>query len=308
MPNNKNYRILTRRDFLRGTTYGAAGVALGLPVAAKALADLTEETVRTAKTARVVLVRHPDAIDAAGRTNGPILTRMLDDAVTALFGNDNPADAWREILQPDDILGIKSNVWSNLPTPPELEEAIVRRAREVGLAAENISVDDRGVLDDPVFQRATALINARPLRSHHWSGIGGCLKNYIMFVREPQLWHDDSCADLGGLWKLPICQGKTRLNVLVVIKPQFYGIGPHHFDPAHVWPYKGLLVGTDPVALDTLGVKLLAEKRKQFFARPPRGGTSTKHVVLADTRHGVGVADLERIELVRLGWLQDALI
>ena len=85
-------------------------------------------------------------------------------------------------------------------------------------------------------------------------------------------------------------------------------MGPHHFDPEHVWPYKGLLVGTDPVALDALGVKLLAEKRKQFFEHPPRGGTSTKHVRLADTRHGIGTADLEKIELIRIGPMEDALI
>ena len=68
------------------------------------------------------------------------------------------------------------------------------------------------------------------------------------------------------------------------------------------------MVGTDPVALDAIGVKLLAEQKARFFERAPRGGTSTKHVVLADTRHHLGVADLERIDLVKLGWMEDVLI
>jgi hypothetical protein len=307
----KSGRIMTRRDFLRGTACGAAGLAFGLEATSCARERepaVTAERMTAPATTRVVLVRDTEALDAGGRINGPVVTRMLDDAVCALFDSDSPARAWQSILEPDDILGVKSNVWGSLPTPPELEQAIAARALERGIREDEISIRDRGILDDRVFREATALINIRPLRTHHWSGIGGCIKNYIMFVREPWKWHDDSCADLGGLWNLPIVKGKTRLNVLVVLTPLFYGIGPHHFDPNHVWPYGGLLVGTDPVALDALGVKLLSARRREFFERPPRGGTSTKHVPLAETRHGAGIADLERIELIRIGPMEGALI
>ncbi len=295
-------RPLTRRDFLKGTACGTAALAFGLPLTARAEEEAAE------KLARVVLIRDRDVLDDAGAPNGPVLSRMLDQAVLRLFERDDIAACWRGIVGPADVLGIKSNVWRDLPTPPALEEALVQRALEAGVRKEKIAVADRGILDHPVFQEATALINIRPLRTHHWSGIGGCIKNYILFTRTPWEWHGDSCADLGGVWNLPVCKGKTRLNILVLLTPLFYGIGPHHFDPEHVWPYKGLAVSTDPVALDAIGVKLLAEKRRVFFDRPPRGGTSAKHVALADTRHGIGVADLERIELIRMGWTEDALI
>ncbi len=300
---------ITRRDFLRGTACGAAGLAFGLPLAVRA----SEPDPATPATApriltRAVLVRHAGVLGDTGRIDGKVLAGMLDDAVCALYDSDDPAAVWQRILQAEDVLGLKSNVWPDLPTPPELERAIIARARQAGIPVENISCDDRGVLDDPVFRRATALINVRPLRAHHWSGIGGCLKNYITFVRRPWQWHDDSCADLGRLWTLPVCRGRTRLNILEVLTPQFHCIGPHHFDPQHLWPYGGLLVGTDPVALDALGVKLLAEKRRRFFASPPRGGTSTKHVRLADTRHGIGTADPDRIELIRIGLREGALL
>ncbi len=306
-PGGQIQRTFTRRDFLRGTTLGAAGLAFGVPVATRAMQEL-RDSVPVAQAARVVLVRDPEVLNSDGACNLEVLARMLDDAVTTLLDTDKASVAWQQILEPADVLGIKSNVWPPLPTPPELEQTLRQRALDVGIPDEKIAISDRGVLDDPVFQKATALINVRPLRTHHWSGIGGCLKNYIMFVREPWQWHDDACADLGGLWHLPACRGKTRLNVLVVLTPLFHGIGPHHYDPQYVWPYKGLLVGTDPVALDAVGVKLLAEKRQRFFDRPPRGATSSQHVQLAETRHGVGVADLDRIEIVRLGWLDDALI
>jgi hypothetical protein len=295
-------RIYTRRDFLRQAAGGTAAMAMGLSMVKRA------SSRNPTRSAKVVIVRNADAVDGTGRVNEPILSEMLDDAVCALFGADDPKDAWKGILRLEDRLGIKSNVWDPLPTPAALENAIRERALQIGISRREISVDDRGVLDDPVFRRATALINVRPLRTHHWAGIGGCLKNYIMFTRTPSEWHSDSCADLGGLWKLPVVRGKTRLNVLVVLTPLFHGIGPHHFDPEHVWPYRGLLVGTDPVALDSIGVRLLEEQRKRFFERPPRGGTSTKHVRLADSRHGIGVADPDRIELIKIGWMEDALI
>lgn len=298
----KKRKILTRRDFLQGTVAGAAGIAFGLP------ARLSAGSSITLQTSRAVLVRHPDVMDDKGIINAAILAKMLDDAVCALLGIDDPAVAWKQLLKPDDILGIKTNQWRSLPTPAELEQTIKARALQVGIPEDKISIRDWGLLSDPIFTGATALINARPLRTHHWAGIGGCLKNYIQFHPRPSDWHNDSCADLGGLWKMPICKGKTRLNILVVLRPLFYGIGPHHYDPKHVWPYKGLLVSTDPVTVDSLGVKLLEEKRKRFFERPPRGGTSTKHVALAETRHGVGIADLNKIELIKVGWMEDSLI
>lgn len=300
--NTNTHKILTRRDFLSRTARGTAALTLGLPAIVGGAGDGTE------KGARVVLVRDKNAVMENGTYDMEIVTKMLDDAVVALMRAERADDAWTDLLAPEDILGIKTNFWPSLRTPVELTTAIHERAQAIGVPAKKISVDDHGVSKNSVFAEATALINVRPLRIHHWSGIGGCIKNYIMFSPEPWTWHDDSCADLGGLWKLPICAGKTRLNILLVLTPQFHGVGPHHFDAQYTWPYGGLLVSNDPVALDALGVKLLAEKRKAFFERPPKGGTSTKHVELAETRHGIGVADLEKIELVKIGWMEDALI
>ena len=93
-------------------------------------------------------------------------------------------------------MGIKSNEWGPLPTPPALEEALTARLLEAGIAKEDIAVADRGVLGHPVFKRATALINIRPMRTHAWSGVGSLIKNYIMFSPEPWAYHDNACAPL----------------------------------------------------------------------------------------------------------------
>jgi hypothetical protein len=49
---------------------------------------------------------------------------------------------------------------------------------------------------DRYFVFITALINVRPVRTHWWSGIGGCIKNYIMFTENPASYHPDACSSL----------------------------------------------------------------------------------------------------------------
>ncbi len=295
---------MTRRDLLRGT----AGIALmGAGVWSSAEAQ-PGGSAGPGGRARVVLVRDPRATDRGGNVNGEVVARMLDQAVAALLRESDPAEAWRRLVQPQDMVGIKSNEWHYLPTPPELEAAIRARLIQAGVPEGNIAIEDRNVLRNRVFQMATALINVRPLRTHHWAGIGGVIKNYIMFSEDPPSWHGDSCARLAGLWELPAVKGKTRLNILVLLTPLFHGRGPHHFNKAYVWPYNGMLVGIDPVAVDATGLRILEAKRRDHFRGEQPLAVSPKHVRMAQEGFRLGVADPTRIDLVRLGWMEDALI
>ena len=256
--------------------------------------------------ARVVVVRDAEVLDKGGHVRARVLSGMLDQAVTSLLLAKTADDAWKRLLKPSDVLGIKTNAWKYLRTPPALETAIARQARKVGITADRILVDDRGARK--TLPSCTALINARPLRSHHWSGIGGCLKNYIMFVPTPWSYHPDSCADLGALMNLPAVKGKTRLHILVMLTPLFHGRGPHHFSSQYLWPYRGLVVSTDPVAVDRVGLEILRAKRLAHFGEARPFTTRTHHVELADTRHGVGIADLKRIDIEKIGWRKDLLL
>lgn len=293
--------VLTRREFLKtGASAAVAGALfLNAPDQLFAAGD---------KKSRVVLIRNEDVLDELNEPKPEILQEMLDEAVAALVGESDAGKAWQAIAGRDDIVGIKSNIWPSLSTPAALEDAIVNRLLEAGVNEKKISVNDQRVLRDPVFKEATALINVRPLRTHNWSGVGTLIKNYIMFSDNPSSFHQDSCADLAKIWKFPLVDGKTRLNVLVVLTPLFHGIGPHHYNPKYVWAYKGLLAGFDPVAVDATGVRLLQAKRREFFEEDRPINPPPKHVFLADTRHHLGTADPEKIDLVRLGWKDNSLI
>ena len=294
-------KAITRRDFLRGATYATLAAAMGLPLQ-------EGKSVEPVKKTRVVLVRDSGAIDAEGRVDARVIERMLDQAMASLLDKKESSDAWKTIVDPKDVVGIKSNVWGPLPTPEEVEQVIKSRVMEVGVPERNIGIDDRGVLRNPIFLKATALINVRPFRTHHWSGVGGCLKNYIMFVPEPQQYHGNSCADLAAIWRLPLVRDKTRLNILLLLTPLFHGIGPHHFDMTYTWDYKGILMGTDPVALDAVGLRIFEAKRRAYFGEERPMRPPPHHIAYADIKHRLGTSDLQSIELVKLGWKEGILI
>lgn len=315
---------LTRRDFLRRAASTLAVAVFGLPACrsesegtAPRAGGVEEGAARIAqvgragagggaeRTSKVVLVRDQRAVGDDGTINAEVVGRMLDDAVCALVGEEKATAAWRRLIKPADLLGIKTNVWRPLRTPPEVEQLLRRRGTDAGVPSDRIRVTDRQARR--MLADCTALINVRPLRSHHWAGIGGCVKNYIMFSDRPSQYHPNSCESLALAWNLFDVKNKTRLNILLALTPQFYGRGPHSFDPRWVWPYRGMFVSFDPVAVDALGAHLLKTKRIDFFGED-RPITPTTHIAAAERKYGLGVADLDRIELIRLGWQDDALI
>lgn len=288
--------MFTRRDFIKGTT---------LALFSGSLARSGE--IPSAKS-RVVLIRRADVLDENSALDEAILQEMLDTAVARLLDADDGTDAFKKLVKPGETVGIKTNAWSYLPTPPELERAIKRRLTDAGIDPARIGLDDHRVRTNPLFVNATSLINVRPVRTHYLAGMSGCLKNYIMFAESQPAYHPDSCADLGALFKLPMVQGKTRLNVLCALTPQFHGRGPHHFSRRYVWNYKGLIVGTDPVAVDSVGLKLIMAKRREVLGAAMELPPVPKHIQLADTRHGIGTSDMARIELIRIGWEEGIMI
>jgi len=257
---------------------------------------------------RVVLIRDNDVLDSEGNHRPEIIEKMLDEAITTLFAAKDAHSAWTKIIKASDTVGIKSNSWYFLPTGKVVEQAIRKMVLGAGVAATRVGIDDQGVLKNPIFQKATILINARPARTHHWAGMGGCIKNVIVFAPKPEAYHRDSCADLAALWDLPIIKNKVKLNILLVLTPLFHGIGPHHFSRQYIWPYKGIIVSQDPVAADSTAVRILQAKRLQHFGEERPLQPPAHHITYAESRHQLGVANPDKIELIKLGWQEDILI
>lgn len=287
---------------IKNTTTAAVGGALLLNSPVKIWGSSSE------KKARVILIRDERIPDYGKDPDQNVVQEMLDKAILELTGAPSVMEAWKNIIKPDDVVGIKTNAWRYLATPKEVENTLKKRVLGAGVTSGNIGINDRSVLYDPVFKKATALINTRPMRTHAWSGVGSLIKNHIMFSPRPSAYHDDSCADLATLWKLPLIKDKTRLNVLVMFTPLFHGVGPHHFNRAYVWSYKGLVVSFDPVAADSVGLQILQARRREYFEEDKPLSPHAKHIEYAETRHHLGIADPSKIELVKLGYKDNILI
>jgi hypothetical protein len=306
---------ITRREFLVSAAVAPVAGAVGccctgktVAAAPSAVSGGTATLRSVSRASRVVLVRDSKAVLELRKFDGAVVQKMLDDAVTTLFGVTDPAAAWKKIVGPSDTVGLKTNSWNQLPTGKEVEEAVRKRVLESGVAAEKLAVADWGVYKNPIFQNATVLINARPARVHYWAGMGSCIKNYIQFVPRPSDYHDDACADLAAIWSLPHVKDRTRLNVLVMLTPLYHNIGPRGFSEKYLWPYGGLIVGQDPVAVDATGYRIIQAKRREVFGEDRPLETSAHHISLADTRHNLGRSDPKDIELIKLGWAEGVFV
>jgi hypothetical protein len=302
----------SRREFLKNSALATGSLALGASLAAKEARGGVDQIAGKGPTpsaikprSKVVLIRDRNVFTADGRVDAAVAGRMIDEALCELLSSTRTAEAWKQLFSQNDLPGIKTNVYGYLPTPPELNELLRTRLAACGRSDATIPVTDREA--HTLLADCTAILNVRPVRTHHWSGIGGCIKNHIMFVTNPADYHADSCADLGAIWNLPIVKGKTRLNVLLALNPLFYGRGPHNFDPRYQWNYCGIFVSRDPVAVDALGAELLRLKRIDHFGED-KAVTPTKHIEMAEMRHGLGESDLARIDLVRVGWKDEILL
>jgi hypothetical protein len=302
MSRHDKFNAVTRRDFLRGTAYATLGLAMGvegLPRAGKGLAFAAENPL-----SQVVLVRHEAAVDAGHQVNSVVVAEMLDTAMKAFTGEGDIAKAWQGYFRPQDKVGIKYTrcTWHRIHVNQAVLDAITDRLIASGVARSGVTANDFGL---PV-KDCTALINVPTVKVHLLTGIAVSIKNYINFTGNRSSYHLDGSSKLAETWLLPEVKGKTRLIVVDMLRP-YFGPGPQ-INPLHQWDYKGILVGTDPVAVDTVCLSICQKKRNLFkgeewlISPPPRS------LAAADSVYHLGTSDPSRIKLTRLGWEKEPLV
>lgn len=297
----KEKKVITRRDFIRGTVSSTLGLSLILPDwVKKSLAS--ENTQRVPGRSLVLLVRDENVLDDQMNVNKKILAGMVDRILTEITGKKDVKQAWLSLVSPKDIIGLVPTPMMN-PTHQELLEVIKESLLTAGIPEENIrNAQGRNVNLEPI----TALISVPGLKAHWLTGIGTVIKNYIMFSGAPRNYHYEDSAKLGEIWHLPQVKGKTRLIIVDALRP-VCDKGPQ-FDPRYRWPYKGLLAGTDPVALDAVGLKIIQAKRDELRGEPWPISPPPVCIEAADTIYRLGNSKLEKIEIRKIGWEKDILV
>ena len=285
--------VLTRRDFVRGTASGV--LAASLPAGAW-------QQKRAPGSAAVVLVRDQKALGAGNQVDARVLTRMLTDTLVRVTGGRSEGDAWRALVKPEDIVGLVSTPHLN-PTHKELVDAVRTSLIAAGIPERNIRAAQGG----PEMAKAcTALIALPALKAHWLTGMGTVLKNYITYSGQPSQYHDQNNAKLGEIWNMPHVKGKTRLVLVDALRP-LCDKGPQP-DPRYMWNYSGLVAGTDPVAVETVCLKIITEKRQALRGEPWPLSPPPLCVTAADEIYGLGTSRLSEIKIVRSGWEQEALV
>lgn len=150
-------------------------------------------------------------------------------------------------------------------------------------------------------RQCAMVINLPILKDHSMSGVTFAMKNMYGVVERPQDLHGGGCnpgvADLNAF---AVIRQKVRLTIGDAMTSVYEG-GPG-FRPEHLWQPNALIVGKDRVAIDQIAWGILDKKRIEMglktlevSGRPPRYIATA-----ADSNHGLGVNDPQRIKLIEV--------
>ena len=293
MPNK--HKLITRRDFIRGTI--GATFATSMLGVKWAMGD--EKAVRSSI---VTVVRDKNVMGADFAVDLKAYQKMLDQTMIKITGEKNVKDAWLSIIKPEDTIGLVSTGHLN-PTHDKLVYAVKTALMDIGVPNKKIKMAQGS---SRKIRACTALISLPALKAHWLTGIGTVLKNYIMYSGSPSSYHNENSAKLGEIWNLPHVKGKTKLVLVDALYP-LCDKGPQP-DPRYKWAYNGLIAGTDPVAVETVCLKIITEKRKALRGEPWPLSPPPICVEAADKVYGLGTSRMEEIKIENYGWEHELLL
>ena len=291
-----NPKPLTRRDFIRGTVGATLTVSmLGVP--------WIEDRAHASSSSSVVIARDKNVMNSSLDIDTNRLQKLLDQTIVNVTGKTQVKDAWASLIRPNDIVGLVPTPHLN-PTHEEFEEVVKKSLMEfAGVPGKNI-IDAQGGSRRP--KKCTALIAIPALKAHWLTGIGTVLKNYIMYSGRPTRYHDEKSAKLGEIWLQPEVKGKTRLILVDALHP-LCDKGPQS-DPRYKWGYNGIIAGTDPVAVETVCLEIINQKRKELRGESWPITPPPICIEAADKVYGLGTSSMKKISIKRVGWKDQILV
>jgi hypothetical protein len=318
----------TRREFFGVSSAWGIGAALGISSSPRFLR--ASGSTEPAPRPLVVRVRSDDVI-VGGKVHPGVLRDMVGAGLRRLTGRSSPAEAWRSLLAPDDVIGLK---FDNGVAPTSYAEAsqtalaltMVRSLLDAGYSPEQIvpiatpdSVHDQcgtkppptGWVDPPatlsggpdrvasVLQSVTALVNVPKLRPDDLSVMAGCLYNISLpLVEHPARHFANGCSPaIAEIAALDLIRSKLRLNIVdaLWLSPL---VSQAETAPSTARPLGTLLFGCDPVATDRIAFDILSSDRQTQQQGTPNP-TPPAHLADAVGRE-LGCYDIHKIKLEKI--------
>ena len=304
-------RGMTRREFVKTTAIGTAGLALMNWPKGEVQANQ-----KYPYWGKVVVARDDLATDGP-KINTQVVGPLLNDAVNVL----TEGRGWGAIfpaIKPGDKVAIKINAFNSakLISNEEVLDAIVIKLIDIGFKPANIIVFDGDGVSSRIYRlkmpsipnkgfriletfvkggggfdqkskppflegaevsltriitESTHLINVPVLKNHSLSGITFSLKNHVGSIDNPRVIHMNSSltgkiipGSIAAINNLPAIKEKTRL----IVGDGLFGIYQGGPGGSPQFAYNGLIVGTDPVAVDHQARIILDEERGKHGVEP----------------------------------------
>jgi len=149
-----------------------------------------------------------------------------------------------------------------------------------------------------IFTNATAVIDITMVKDHSITGYTGTLKNITHGnINNPHEHHAHQASpQIAMLYNHPIVTSRVRLHITDAFKVM-YDKGPLDKDPKTRIPHGALYVATDPVAMDTMGVKIVNEERKARNLPSLKDAGREPRFIQTAGELGLGIHDLNQIRM-----------
>ncbi len=173
---------------------------------------------------------------------------------------------------------------------------------EAGYSQELYTHKNIGSLFSRIFLDFTDVqVNLPVLKDHTLAGITCGMKNLFGVIHNPNKYHSNNCDPyVADLCSMPLVKERVKLIICDCIGVQ-YNAGPS-FHPQWWEKYDGILIGTDQVAVDFIGYKILDQIRvKKGLPSLKKIGEEPKYIfTAADSSHNLGNAAPKDIELIEV--------
>lgn len=211
--------MTNRREFMRVAATGA--LVLGSQSKLGLAAALDQH--RTAGNSKVVVARDAALHGAGAQPDEKRVLALLDRAMAAYTGRDNPVAAWKHIVPAGQVIGLKTNGLGGrgISTHLALIMAVAERLQQAGVKPGNIIVWDRNARD---LQACGLTINTDPSRIRVFgSDVSGFEEQPVSFGAVNVKLSKILTRECGMVIGLPILKDHNISGVTFAMK-NMYGV------------------------------------------------------------------------------------
>jgi hypothetical protein len=285
---------------------------------------------------RVIQTHHPGVWSDKTLVPGA-LRKMLDASIIKLTGLNDARQAWAALFKPGERIVIKVNAFSNsiIWTHVPLVLAVTDSLQDAGIPAEQITIFDYRTtelsaagyavnVDNPgvrctgmdsnyateqtevnnrqiqlanILKECDALINIPILKSHMMAGISFAMKNHYGSIYYPDALHGDNMRSVAALNALPEIKDRTRLIVGDALSANLHYANYYPYWQED-WIGDSIFMSYDPVAHDTLGLKLLTDELEKDGGNPASLIGMATPAIQHAVELGLGTNDPANMEVI----------